>query len=133
MLQSFFKNRRIKKYARKLPQDLKAQYGWKNHYTKLEVDSAIKRKRLGSSSTATTTHCFAYAMYCTKEEFDRIHQELGETCNYGSMRSDISALLFNGASDFSFSSLLIESSSPSSSSISGFDGGGSDDGAGGGD
>jgi len=136
MFQSFFKNRKIKKYARKLPQDLKVKYGYKQYYSKAEVDSSIKRKRIGNSGgVVITDNCYAYAMYCSPEEFKEIHDSAGENCDYSSMRNDVSETLFNGASDFSFSTLLFESSTSDSSfssggSSSGFDGGDSSGGGG---
>lgn len=132
MLQSFLKKRKIKKYARKLPQDLKVEYGYKQYYSKTEVDSVIKRKKIGNSSGVVTDNCYAYAMYCSPEEFKEIHDNAGENCDYGAMRSDVSETLFNGASDFSFSTLLVESSNSDPSSIGGF-GGGDSGGFGGGD
>ncbi len=138
MFQSFFKNRKIKKYARKLPQDLKAKYGYKQHYSKAEVDSAIKRKKIGNSGgVIVTDNCYAYAMYCSPEEFKEIHDNAGENCDYGAMRNEVSDTLFNGASDFSFSTLLVESANSVSGSIGGFGdgglGGGDSGGFGGGD
>ncbi|WP_281556018.1 DUF6559 family protein [Thalassomonas sp. RHCl1] len=139
MFQSFFKKRKIKKYASKLPQDLKAKYGYKQYYSKAQVDAAIKRKKIGNSGAVVVTdNCYAYAMYCSPEEFRGIHDSAGENCDYGAMRSDISDTLFNGATDFSFSTLLVESSNSASGSVGGFGSGdsggfGGGDGGGGGD
>jgi len=118
MLHSFFKKLKIKKYARKLPQDLKATYGYQKYYSKAQVDAAIKRKKIGNSGNVLITdNCFAYAMYCSPEEFKEIHDNVGESCDYGAMRNDVSDTLFNGASDFSFSTLLVESAGSVSGSI----------------
>jgi len=125
MFQSFFRKRKIIKYARKLPPDLKAIYGYQKHYSKSQVDAAIKRKKIGNSGGASVTdNCYAYAMYCSPKEFKEIHDKAQENCDYDAMRTDISNTLFNGASSFSFSTLLVESSSAVSSSISGFGDGG---------
>lgn len=138
MFERLFKKRKIKKYAKKLPQDLKANYGYQKYYSKAQVDAAIKRKSMGNSSAVVVTdNCFAYAMYCSPEEFKEIHDNAGENCDYDTMRSDICETLFNGASEFTFSTLLVESSSSSagysSVGIGGNDSGGFDGGGGGGD
>lgn len=127
MLKFFFNKRKIKKFARKLPQDLKAKYGYQKFYSKAQVDSAIKRKKIGKAGgIAVTENCYAYAMYCSPEEFKEIHDNVGENLDYAVMRGEISDTLFNGASDFTFSSLIVESSNAASSSF----GGSSDSGTG---
>ena len=128
MFESFFKKRKIKKYARKLPHDLKLMYGYKEYYSKAEVDVAIKRRKIDNNAGVVIgDNCYAYAMYCSPEEFKAIHDEAGENCDYGAMRSEISHTLFNGQYDFTFTTLLADSTSSGSSSFSsGF--GGSDSG-----
>ena len=121
MFQSFFKKRKIKKYAKKLPQDLKENYLYQKHYSKEQVDASLKRKRLigGGGGVAVTDHCYAYAMFCSPEEFNEIHEGTGEACDYASMRNEISDTMFSGASDFSFSTLLVASSDSESCSSGG--------------
>lgn len=114
MFQNFFKKRKIKKYARKLPQDLKENYLYQKYYSKEPVDASIKRKRIGA---AVTDNCYAYAMHCSHKEFDDIHEDTRETCDYEAMRGEISDTMFNGASDFLFSTLLVESANAESSSV----------------
>ncbi len=126
MFQKFFKNRKIKKYVMKLPQDLKANYGFQKYYSKAQVDAAIKRKKIGNNTgVAITDNCYAYAMYCSPEEFKVIHDHAGENCNYESMRDDISSIVFSGAAGFSFSTLLVESSISDFGGVGGLGGGGS--------
>jgi len=92
-----------------------------------------------SGGIVVTDNCYAYAMYCSPEELKDIHDKAGEVCDYGEMRGEVSDTLFNGVSDFSYSSLLVESSNSVSSSFgcfgdgAGSDGGSSDSGGGGGD
>jgi hypothetical protein len=120
MFQSFFNKRKIKKYAKNLPQDLKENYAYQKHYSKEQVDASLKRKRLvGGGGVAVTDNCYAYAMFCSPEEFNDIHEGTGETCDYESMRSDVSDTIFNSASDFSFSTFLVNSGDPDASSFSG--------------
>lgn len=141
MFKRFFRKRKIRKYARKLPQDLKIAYGQQEYYSKAQVDASLRRQRLGSGDAAViAANCYAYAMYCSAEEFKAIHDEAGEHCDYAEMRSNISDTLFNHSADFSFSTLLTAStdshsgffggSGGNSSSFGGGDSGGSDFGGG---
>ncbi len=98
----FFIKRRIKKYARQLPLELKMMYGRQTFYSKEQVDAAITRKKLSHNSS------YAYAMLCSQSEFDEIHQAAGETCDYIAMRSEISNAVFGGPMDFTVSMLVFE-------------------------
>ena len=111
MLQRFFNKQKIKNYAKKLPQDLKENYAYQDYYSKEQVDASLKRKRLvGGGGIVVTDHCYAYAMFCSPEEFNDIHEETGDECDYESMRGDISETVFDGAEAFSFSTFLVASS-----------------------
>jgi len=128
MFQSFFTKRKIKKYVKKLPHDLKENYAYQKYYSKEQVDASLKRKRLvGGGGVAVTDNCYAYAMFCSPEEFNKIHEGTGEECDYEGMRSEISDTMFNSAPDFCFSTLLVESSNSESGSFIGSGGGGYND------
>jgi hypothetical protein len=132
MFANFFKKRRIKQYARKLPAELTVLYGQQPYYSKVQVDRALTRQRLNRNASGISDNCYAYAMYCSPQEFQRIHDEAGENCNYDTMRAEITETCFSGADDFSFTdvdSYATESSSDSGDSGSGDSGGG--DGGGG--
>ena len=130
MLNGYFKKRRIKRFANKLPRELRRLYGKYEFYTKGQVDRAVKNRfRVGSfGGVAVTDVCYAYAMFCSPEEFERIHDETGEICNYESMREEISETCFSGSSGFSVGDLSTYSSGAfsgdGSSGFSGSDGGG---------
>jgi hypothetical protein len=111
MLQNFFTKRKIKKYARKLPLDLKTKYGCKRYYAKAQVDAAMKRNRLDGRDRFDISHnCYAYAMYCSPQEFKEIHDKVGQTSDYSALRGHVSTTLFSENADFSFLSLLSVSS-----------------------
>ena len=40
-------------------------------------------------------------MYMGKDDFDMLHRELGQLCNYEAMRHDVADLCFSGNSNFS--------------------------------
>lgn len=136
MFANFFKKRRIRQYARKLPDELKALYGQQNHYSKAQVDRALTRKGFRkqdtTASTSTSDYCYAYAMYCSHDEFDRIHAEAGEHCDYGTMRTDISQTCFSSTDDFTFRDVETYAADSSSDSGSWWDGGGDSGGGDGG-
>jgi hypothetical protein len=139
MFASFFRKRRIRQYARALPDELTALYGQQEHYSKAQIDRALahkgfRKEKPGYTSTSISDYCYAYAMYCSHDEFDRIHAEAGENCDYDAMRSDISEACFSSTDGFTFQemeSYASESSSSDSSDSgswgdSGGDSGGSD-------
>jgi len=131
MFNYFFKKRKIKKYAKKLPHDLKSHYGRKPYYSRAEVDASIQRKRMGlGGAVVVTDNCYAYAMYCSPEEFKEIHENAGVYCDYSAMRSEVSEVVFGGTSDFSFSTLLDTAPAPGTSSFGGSDSGSFSDGGG---
>ncbi|MGF1733739.1 DUF6559 family protein [Photobacterium kasasachensis] len=123
MFQNYLKKRKIKRYARKIPRDLKANYGYQNYFTKEQVDAAITRQKIGNSNApAIIDNSYAYAMYCSPEEFSKIYENIDGDFDYETIREEVSDVIFYGISGFSFSSLLVVSLH------SGFSPEGSDDG-----
>ncbi|MCP4324969.1 MAG: hypothetical protein GY787_24600 [Alteromonadales bacterium] len=59
MFKGYFKKRKIKKVARKLPQDLKVRYGRKKYYSKDQVDASMKRNNINDDGD----NYYVYAMY----------------------------------------------------------------------
>ena len=96
MFQNYLKKRKIKQYARKLPQDLKAKYGYRKYYSQAQVDASIKDKKI-----KTDTY-YAYAMFCSSEEYRKISGSSDGDLEYDAMRSDVSDALFNGIPRFFF-------------------------------
>ena len=132
MFERFFRKRKIKKYAKQLPLELKRVYGYKKFYSKVQVDKIIKSKNIGNgNSISITDYCYAYAMFCSPKEFKDIHSKTGENCDYDSMRVDISNCLFHGAAGFTMATLIIEASHTETSFLGGADFGGGDGGFGG--
>lgn len=134
MFQGFFRRRKIRKYARKLPRDLEKNYGLKDYYSRSEVDAALKRKGLNQpGGVITPDNYYVYVMYCSRQEVEGIQETSGEPIDYDAIRGDVSATLFYGAADFTFSTLLNASPDSSTGSFDSFgDSGGGDSGGGGG-
>ncbi|MGF1686149.1 hypothetical protein L4C36_05565 [Photobacterium japonica] len=148
MLSAYLKKRKLRRYAKLLTVELKQTVGYRKYYTQAQVDAALKKTRLvkTDASPMVRDH-YAYAMYCSPNEFDRIHAKgTCDACNYDRMRVDIAECVLDGQQDFTTATLTnyaspSSSSSSSSSSLgrsesfwggSDSDGGGSDGGGGGG-
>jgi hypothetical protein len=71
--------------------------------------------------------CFAYAMFMHQKDFDALHAELGEVCDYQAMRQEIADLHFAGDSTFSAPDLMAQADS---FSLGAGDSGGGDTGGG---
>ena len=114
----FFRNiktrKSIKSYVRNLPGLLAKDYGKAKQYTPKQIRSTIERNGLYVAHA-----CFAIAMFSTQKDFEDYHQEIGEICDYESMREEIGDTCFNGNSQFSVSDV----SSVSLDFGGGFDGG----------
>lgn len=116
MFSGFFKKTKIKRFAKKLPADLKKRYGKKRYYSRLQVDRALRRQKLRKpSQNLSPNDYYAYAMYCSPKEFARICSSTDASCDYSQMRQEISKVVFGGQSEFSFAALDRESSASSNS------------------
>jgi hypothetical protein len=128
---SIMRRRSIKLYAKRLSPLLRKRYGYRRQYSGGQIRHAV------TGAGMPTAHiCFAYAMFMSQKEFDALHKELGETCDYQAMRQEIAELHFSGDSTFSVPDLMAHADSfGAGDSVSGWgagDGGGGDGGGGGG-
>jgi len=123
LIKNFNRNRAIKSYIKKLPSLLAKDYGKSKTYTPKQIKKTIERSRL-----SVTDACFGIAMFSGREAFDQYHQEIGESCDYDGMRSEIADKHFNGNGDFEVTDIA----SISSDYGGGIDAGGFDSGGGGG-
>ena len=153
MLRAYLKKRKLRRYTKLLSLELKQTVGYRKHYTQAQVDDALHKHHFVKKGALSGSYdnCYAYAMYCSPQEFERIHAHgLCETCHYRDMRMEIAETVFENNQDFTTSTLTsyaspsssYSSSYSSSSSIgrgdsfwagSDSDGGGFDGGGGGGD
>lgn len=134
MLRFFEKYRKqqaIRTYMRRLRPRLIRRYGKKSHYTPKQVRATII-----ASFMPVNYECYAYAIYCSPEDFNQHHRETGEACDYGAMRSEVANLYeYSGSSDptsIDFSDTYFVEANGGYSSGGDFsgDGGGSDGGGG---
>lgn len=110
MIKDFFKNRKIKKYARKMPKKLAAKFGNKSEYSEEEVETILKIVKLYKNDRAGNS--YAIAMYCSNECYLGYLASSPGIEDYGAARELIRSVVFPDASGFNFSSLLIDASNP---------------------
>ena len=108
--------RKVRRYAKKLGPVLTKRYGVKMTYSRPQIRSAAQTARLPAGDI-----CYGYAMFMDESDFDAVHRELGESCDYGAMRQDIADVCFSGDADFSSSDVM-----DYAAESSGFSGGDSD-------
>ena len=93
-------------------------YGKSKTYTPKQVKKTIERSGLSVADA-----CYGIAMFSSREAFDQYHQEIGESCNYDDMRSEIAEKHFGGDGAFEVSDVEMASSSyGGSADAGGFDG-----------
>jgi hypothetical protein len=124
---SIMRRRAIKIYAKRLGPLLKSRYGRSRKYTAGQI-----RQTVTYAGMPLAHICFAYAMYMPQQDFDTLHRELGEACDYQAMRQEIADLHFSGDSTFSVPDLMAQADSFSfGAGDSGGGGAGGGDGGGG--
>jgi hypothetical protein len=89
--QRYQRDRAIRNYAG-LGKVLQQKYGKQAKYTPAQVKATSQS--LGYSADYD---CFGIAMYCDRADFTNYHDSIGESCNYESMRSEVSYCLFGSA------------------------------------
>jgi hypothetical protein len=85
----------VKTYVNTLGPKLRAQYGKKDHYTPEQVNHTVIVTGLNIDYM-----CWAYVMYCSPPDFERIHAAAGEVCDYSAMRGVVGDTFFGGNADF---------------------------------
>ncbi len=102
-----------KAIAKRMPRILKKNFGKHKRYTKKQIDKAI---------TSVGIDCryagYAYAMYMSRAEFNKIKHE---SSDYDAFRFEIGNSYFGGNSDFTIHD-AIDNSSHSSGIFGGSDG-----------
>lgn len=80
------KRRAIAAYLRRLPGQLRRDYGPADHYTPAQIRASISRAGLDRGHS-----CYAVAWYAEPEAFAADHAARGEVCDYEAMRADVAA------------------------------------------
>ncbi len=82
-----------KALSKKVGKDLIESYGKKKYYSKAMIDGAMRRQAVNFDWS-----CWSYSLFSSPSEFSDIHRRLGETCDYGAMRSQMVSAVTDGAS-----------------------------------
>jgi uncharacterized membrane protein YgcG len=75
----------VQKYVKHVGPELRNRYGNQPKYTPAQVKQAVK-----ASGYSSQDDCYAFALYCSEDDFGDYHRSIGESCDYNSMRSEIS-------------------------------------------
>ena len=121
-------------FARTLPDALKSTFSWSNFFTNQQVKTAIEEEfsNLGQSEDRQFENvCYAFAMFCTQQEFDNNQFNYKGELKYEELRREVSDICSENLSDFLFTDLESLSSKDISINSDGYSVG--FDGIGGGD
>ena len=75
----------VGKYVKHVGPELRNRYGNQQKYTPAQVKQAVK-----ASGYSSQDDCYAFALYCSEDDFGDYHRSIGESCDYNSMRHEIS-------------------------------------------
>jgi hypothetical protein len=70
--------------AKRVGDDLLHHVGRKPYYSVAEVKAANRRQKVDIDAA-----CWAHALFNSHADFDRYHAEVGETCDYSAMKSEM--------------------------------------------
>lgn len=91
-------------YANRGGRLLYARCGQQNDYTPAQV-----KKMMKEWGYSTEYDCYGLAMYCRKHAFLGYHQEMGQPCDYATMRREISHCLFQSDIEFMIADVMMAS------------------------
>jgi len=73
--------------------DLVRTHGKKRFYSTQQVKASAER-----TGYSVDLHCWAHCLFSSPTDFAKHHREIGETCDYGAMRAEMTAAVTDGAS-----------------------------------
>lgn len=83
-----------KQYGKDVGKILLKQHGAKKYYS---VEQVMKASR--ESLHNVDWHCWAMCLFTSEGEFNAFHKAIGESCDYGMMRGQMTSALTDGASN----------------------------------
>lgn len=78
--------------ARAVGEDLARNYGKKRYYSVGEVKEANRRQGI-----SLDVGCWSHAMFNSHEDFDHLHRQMGEACDYVAMKAEMLSSVSNGS------------------------------------
>jgi hypothetical protein len=99
----FLKRRRaIKTYVFRLSLELSDRFGQKTYYTMDHINRVFEGGKYDKTYIS-----YAYALVCSRAEFDEYFSQLKVKCTYDGLREFASKKYFNGVIDFNASDIAI--------------------------
>jgi hypothetical protein len=89
--QSNKKRLAIQRYIKHIGPELRKRYGVQREYTTDQVKQTVS-----NSLYSSDYDCYSFALYCSHDDFLDYHRTIGESCDYNSMRSEISDSFHSG-------------------------------------
>jgi hypothetical protein len=83
-----------KSYARDIGEILFRTYGKKKFYSPEQVKRASSQSRYNID-----WHCWAMCIFSSPADFNAYHKLVGETCDYASMKAEMTLAITDGDSD----------------------------------
>ncbi len=105
----------VQKYVKHVGPELRKRYGNQRRYTPAQVKETVN-----ASGSSSRDDCYAFALYCSEDDFVDYHRSIGESCDYNSMRSEMSdsfGFIFPSGSTFDAAEVIDNSDRFSSISI----------------
>lgn len=90
-LVNYQKKKAIKSYIKNLGKDLARRYGKSKTYTAGQVERTVHDEGYNWRHI-----CYAHALFTSMKQFNKWHEERGESCDYNGMREEISDTFFGG-------------------------------------
>lgn len=91
----------IYQYAKRLGRLLRTRYGIQQKYSPMQVKKMMKKW-----GYSTDYDRYGLAMYCDRADFIDYHRAIGESCDYETLRSEISHYLFGRDRELSISDVI---------------------------
>ena len=91
----------IKSFVYKLPLDLNRRFGGKRYYPLEEVERVLEIGKYDRAFAA-----YAYALLCSRKDFDSYFSELKVNCTYDGLRKFVSKIHLYGTVDFDAASIV---------------------------
>jgi hypothetical protein len=83
-----------KAYVTDVGEILVKNHGKKKFYSPEQVKNASKQTKY-----EVDWHCWAMCVFSSPTDFNAYHESVGENCDYGSMKEEMTSLLTDGQSD----------------------------------
>ena len=83
-----------KEYVENVGKILVKDYGKKKFYSPKEV-----KKSSSKVESNIDWHCWAMCIFTSPNDFNQYHTDIGEVCNYESMKTSMMSIMTDGASE----------------------------------